>query len=377
MDYEVNSVAEYIGLIKELQEKSKYPLYYRGQSKKYDRLDATAFRMNLQSKGFLRHGYPFKDIIEDFKYEVWNEIDIDTRKRFLAFCQHHGIPTNLLDFTENPLIALYFAVSHEKYITEPGYIHIINRPVLDMTDIIEEYSILGKSIFELTFSDDIDLLKKVLNKFNTFEIKYPNLFYTKFKQLNEDIKHFNKLENREYIYDDTEIATIDDKIFDEVDNINKENKHHIDIPVYENILLTETEKFIFEELYYKSDFQSNVVAYLFYLRYFRKLLNIEHKWPEYINGLLPMMYKPILNFKRGINQKGIFIYQDYYEQNPLSFEGYVDYTVQKIETDYIIKVTDSKYEIKTTLDLLNINKKFAYGDFESIADYIFSKYRKF
>lgn len=381
MIYEINSVSEYIELVKELQKKSEYPLYYRGQSKEYDKLDATAFRMELLGKGQLRQGYPFKKIIEDFRYEVWNEINNDTRKNFLAFCQHHGIPTNLLDFTENPLIALYFAVSNRNHMTEPGYIHIMNTPLLDITDIIEEYSIAGESIFELTFSDDLNILEKLLNKFSYFEEKYPKKFYEKFKQLSDDLKHFDKPGNREFIYKETQLLSIDDEIFaevfEEIGDITKEYKQYIDIPIYEDKLYSDTEKAIFNELCHKSFFPNNVVAYLFYLRYFRVLLNLEHKWPEYINGLLPMMYKPILNFKRGINQKGIFIYQDYYEQNPTFYEGYIDYTVQKIETDHIIKIPKFKVEIKETLDMLDINEKFAYGDFESVANYIFSKYKNY
>ncbi|MFC6463469.1 FRG domain-containing protein [Marinilactibacillus sp. GCM10026970] len=372
MLYEVNSVSQYIDLIKKLQEESDYPLYYRGQSKFYDKMDSTAFRMDLLEKGSLHQGYPFKRIIKDFKYEVWNDINNDTRKRFLAFCQHHGIPTNLLDFTENPLIALYFAVSNQENMTTPGYIHILNTPLLDMTDFIEEYAIDEGSIFELTFSDDLNILEKIIHKFRYFEENHPKEFYRRFKRLNNDLQHFKQMKNREILYDSTEIMTIEDEIFSEIECINQENKYSIHVPIYDNMMRKDIEKTIFN-----NSPNHNVTAYLLYLRYFRVLLNLESKWPKYINGLLPMTYKPILNFKRGINQKGIFIYQNYFERIPSKSHGYREYTVQSIESNHIIKITDSKFNIGEMLDLLQINKKFVYGDFESTASYFVNKYNRF
>lgn len=44
----------------------------------------------------------------EFKRETYYKITADQRHDFLAFAQHHGIPTNLLDFTTSPLIALFF-----------------------------------------------------------------------------------------------------------------------------------------------------------------------------------------------------------------------------------------------------------------------------
>lgn len=308
--YEVNSVAEYIDLIKQLSEESYNPLYYRGQSQDFPKMNSTAFRMSLLGKGSLHQGYPFKRMIEDFKYEVWNEIDNDTRKRFLAFCQHHGIPTNLLDFTENPLIALYFAVTGKEQ-SEPSYVYLINTPLLDITDLIEEYKIDKESIFELTFSNDETILNKLIQKFKLYEEKYPKEFYKKFKQLDKDLAHFRNTGNREYLYDSTELVSIDDEVFGEIESINKENKYSIRVPVYDSLLSTEIDRKLMR------DTPDNATKYLLYLRYLRRLMNAEGNWPEYISGLLPMMYKPILNFKRGINQKGIFIYQNYIEQDPL------------------------------------------------------------
>jgi hypothetical protein len=40
----------------------------------------------------------------------------------LAYAQHHGAPTRLLDWTLNPLVGLWFAVSEKQYDAEPGIV---------------------------------------------------------------------------------------------------------------------------------------------------------------------------------------------------------------------------------------------------------------
>jgi hypothetical protein len=45
-----------------------------------------------------------------------------TRLEILAYAQHHGAPTRLLDWSLNPLVGLWFAVSEKQYDPEPGVV---------------------------------------------------------------------------------------------------------------------------------------------------------------------------------------------------------------------------------------------------------------
>lgn len=41
----------------------------------------------------------------------------------LAIAQHHGVPTRLLDWSDNPLVACFFALSEEEYVGYDGALY--------------------------------------------------------------------------------------------------------------------------------------------------------------------------------------------------------------------------------------------------------------
>jgi len=98
---------------------------YRGVSSVEHKLVTTLGRLILKEaetykktekkllKTFKERALPFLTTVPNNEWE------------WIALAQHHGLPTRLLDWTRNPLVATYFSVKKES--DEPGVIYIFNQ----------------------------------------------------------------------------------------------------------------------------------------------------------------------------------------------------------------------------------------------------------
>jgi len=103
--HKVKSISEYLSIIEELGI-SEY--VYRGQNEPYYSIEASGFRPYLGGWDSDKI-YDMEHLHSAFYNRIIGQISENQKKHFLAFCQHHGIPTNLVDMSYSPLVALFFA----------------------------------------------------------------------------------------------------------------------------------------------------------------------------------------------------------------------------------------------------------------------------
>lgn len=167
-DKEISCVGDLFSILGEMQIKPFGSLnvsattFYRGQSNYDWELIPSLFRNDLYGK----ETYMIKKI----KHLAVEELDWLDRFSQLVKLQHYGLPTRLLDLTENPLVALYFACRNRQ---NDGAFYIFKNYPTHWSDdpLVETFM---DFIFEIGFNH-ID----VENYLDICKSKYKGKYYSR------------------------------------------------------------------------------------------------------------------------------------------------------------------------------------------------------
>jgi hypothetical protein len=316
----VNPIENLSDFINEVNNKRN--VFFRGHSDISYKLEPTIYRKYSKS-ALVKYEHDL--IREAISYNVKEFSTKITNFEKLSLMQHYGFSTRLLDITENPLIALYFAVNEKE--KKDGCVKVLKIP----NNLIKHYD-----------SDVVSILSALAY-----------IEPLKFKKFDEELKYninqcsIDGLKQR--IEQNKQKTIITFKYFYEK-NATKEEK----LKCIEILNNTQLLDYITYEIQKE---KSN----------FRKVVNPEH----FDNAIICI--KPKMDNQRIIAQQGAFLIYGIKDGDKFKIP---DLKKSNIIVEDIVIPKDKKQTILDELEKIGITEQRLFPEIENSAKYIVRKFKK-
>jgi len=141
----LNKITCIADILRILEDNSEGIFIYRGEDSTEYALKPKLGRYSFSE--FLNWPDAENSLLENFKRKSIPYLTTRprTEMQWLALAQHHGLATRLLDWTENPLVALYFAISN-CYLDQDRVLYALQTSEFDYIDDNENPFSFGKVI---------------------------------------------------------------------------------------------------------------------------------------------------------------------------------------------------------------------------------------
>ncbi|MDO5328803.1 MAG: FRG domain-containing protein [Coriobacteriia bacterium] len=368
----VESLSDYIRKIE------KYDLYeciYRGEKSEHKSsgILSTILRDNKM--------FSYKNILSDFYFEMEPTLKPLSKIHFIAYARHHSIPTNLIDFSFSPLIALYFACNDN--VNSNGQVHFIkNYRLVPINDLIIDNE-LGWTGMPNLINCDVDLINNLSSKISSinFSLELQNFLYESLIKILCELQKCAKAAKEYNAYN--KLDEIIHKLKVVTSSKNGEQNYHIFKKLYNfltspqslftpytknkldehNPIIDNTKQILINNDFLFGNGLSKciLITYSRIANYYRLPYK---KSPINVNFPFIFTYTTPCIHERIRNQQGTFVFQMY--------DVLLSYQHIKPDQTFIIN-KEHKERIKTELEHLGFNDKFIYCDNDHIAQYIIEK----
>lgn len=136
-ELKINNIGNYIEVITQIDVEQQYRMWFRGQSDYSWGLVPSVQRKDGMGKNYEQY------ISTNFMIHTMrlnsNAPQRYDRASWLTLMQHYGLPTRLLDWSESPLVALYFALSSNKNAKTDAAVWVLNPMKLNKKVSYGEY----------------------------------------------------------------------------------------------------------------------------------------------------------------------------------------------------------------------------------------------